>query len=99
MIGFGPFGILFFEGSASIFIENKILEEHLEFILIKFFHIINCGVIRMIIMKELLCLSVLNGVFEFEKSNVLLDLLAIVLSHELIRNIEYSKVSLFLYFN
>lgn len=82
-MSFSSFSVLFLNTSARVFFQDKVLEEHLQFVLIKSLHILNCRIIRMIIMKELLSLGMLNGVFEFQKSYVLLDLFAIVLSHVL----------------
>lgn len=81
MIGFGSFGVLFFQSAASVFIKDEILEEHFQFVLIKILYIFNCRVISVVIVQELLGLSVLNGLFQFKESYILLDLFAIVLPH------------------
>lgn len=81
MIGFGSFGVLFFQGAASVFIKDEILEEHFQFVLIEIFYILNCGVVSVVIVQELLGLSVLNAVLQFKESYILLDLFAIVLPH------------------
>ena len=81
MIGFGSFGALFIQGAASVFIKDEILKEHFQFVLIEVLYIINGRVVSVVIVQELLGLSVLNRVFEFKESYILLDLFAIVLPH------------------
>ncbi len=81
MIGFGSFGALFIQGAASVFIKDEILKEHFQFVLIEVLYIINGRVVSVVIVQEFLGLSVLNGVFEFKESYILLDLFAIVLPH------------------
>jgi hypothetical protein len=81
MIGFGSFGALFIQGAASVFIKDEILKEHFQFVLIEVLYVINGRVISVVIVQELLGLSVLNRVFEFKESYILLDLFAIVLPH------------------